>query len=567
MAIKTAIELEVKQPSLKGFKQELYEAKLAAEQAVMTFGEFSPEAIKATQKVAQLRDRMDDFNDRVSALNPDKFAQINTVVSSVARGFQAAQGAMALFGSESQNMEKTLVKLQGAMALAEGLEGLGKIEQQFLSIATTIKDNVINAFGSLQKAFNSLGIGLLLTTIGYLIDKLSSMKSEEELVKMRLDNMTKSVDYQTESLKKLNDETAKQVDFQLRLAEAMGKSVYEQYIIQIEGLETQVKQTQEKITKLTQEAEDKRNVVRNQFFSKTQEQRNKEIDEINKIYNPKILSLQKELQDKLNEQEILAAKEETRQKNEALAKQEKRNQLYQEQLRKNAELQKKIDEEEYQRLFELQQARLRNSEIINNIQSKGVQQQAKTTLGTANEVSIQLQEIEISKYDKLKAMAYLYHSEIARMASDSLDVLAALNENFAGRDEASQRKAFEISKKIRIASTIIDSTEGTVKAFKTAQESPITALFPGYPFVQAAIAAAWGVARVKQIQNTQWNSASFDTSNGGQSSPNISVSAPNMGTSSSLPQDNGGGRVYVLEGDISRVQNRMYKNRNVSVVE
>ena len=55
---------------------------------------------------------MEDFNDRVKALNPDKFAKVQTIVQGVSRGFQAAQGAMALFGSESEDLQKTLVKIQ-----------------------------------------------------------------------------------------------------------------------------------------------------------------------------------------------------------------------------------------------------------------------------------------------------------------------------------------------------------------------------------------------------------------------------------------------------------------------
>ena len=120
MAIKSTVELEVKS-NLKGFKGEIRQATIEAQEAVRTFGEFSPEAIEAEKRLAQLRDRMEDFNDRVSAVNPDKFAQVQTIVQGVARGFQAAQGAMALFGSESEDLQKTMVKLQGAMALADGL--------------------------------------------------------------------------------------------------------------------------------------------------------------------------------------------------------------------------------------------------------------------------------------------------------------------------------------------------------------------------------------------------------------------------------------------------------------
>lgn len=565
MAIKTAIELEVKQPTLKGFRQELREAKLAAEQAVMTFGEFSPEALKATQRVAELRDRMEDFNDRVTSLNPDKFSQLNIVVSSVARGFQAAQGAMGLFGEDSKNLEKTLVKLQSAMAFAEGLEGLGKLQQQFGAIALTIKESVLAAFGTFKAAISSLGIGALVASIGYVIEKLSTMKSEEELVQMRLDLMSKSVDNQSKSFEKLNEQVAQQVDFQLKLAQAMGASAYEQYIIEIEGLSKQIKNTNDTIITLTEERNKKIASINAQIFSKNAQERQKEIDSINNIYNPKILALQNEQNNKMQEMEILAAKETKRQEDEDKARREKNAQIAQEQARKNAEERKKLNEEEYQRLFELEKARERDRETINSITSKGIQLQNDLILGQAQEVSIKLQQIEIDKYDKLKTIAYLYHADIAQMAIDSLNVIAELNTQFANKDEASQKKAFDINKKIRIATTVIDSTEATLKAFKSAQDSPITSLFPGYPFVQAAIAAAWGVAKVKQIQNTQYSTSSVGNTNGG--TPNISIPTPSFNTGSTLGEDMGGGKVYVLEGDIRRVTQRVNANRMVSVSE
>jgi hypothetical protein len=150
-------------------KAEIRELTVAAQQAVMQFGEFSPEAMKAEHALAQARDRMDDFNDRVKAVNPDKFSQLNTVVSGVANGFQAAQGAMALFGDQSEDLEKTMVKLQGAMALTQGLEGLGKVQQQFRAIFTSIALGAKRAFAAIRAGIGSTGIGLILVALGAIV--------------------------------------------------------------------------------------------------------------------------------------------------------------------------------------------------------------------------------------------------------------------------------------------------------------------------------------------------------------------------------------------------------------
>lgn len=189
-----AIEIEVlpkgsADTTVKNFKQQLREAKIEAQQMVAQFGEFSNEALQAQQKVANLADQMDDFNDRVKALNPDKFARVQTVVNGIASGFSAAQGAMALFGSESEDLQKTLVKVQGAMALAQGLEGLGKVQQQFTTLAKDTLQAVIKAFSTLKGAIIATGIGALAVSLGLIVaywdeiaEALSGVSAEQKKV-------------------------------------------------------------------------------------------------------------------------------------------------------------------------------------------------------------------------------------------------------------------------------------------------------------------------------------------------------------------------------------------------
>ena len=241
MALTAAIDLTVKKPDFKSMKQEIRELTVAAQQAVMQFGEFSPEAIKAEQALAEARDRMDDFNDRVAAVNPDKFAQINTVVQGVARGFQAAQGAMALFGNESEDLQKTMVKLQGAMALAEGLEGLGKIQQQFGAIANNIKGGVIQAFQSLGRistlAFGALGVALTLIIANFdtlkkaILGLVPGLKTIANFVGNLVQQFTDFVGITSaaeRALDKLNKTTEKnneQLDREIALLQARGDQV------------------------------------------------------------------------------------------------------------------------------------------------------------------------------------------------------------------------------------------------------------------------------------------------------------------------------------------------------
>jgi len=206
MALNATIDLTVKKPDFKSMKSEIKELTLAAQQAVNQFGEFSPEAVKAEKALASARDRMDDFNDRVKAVNPDRFSQLQTVVSGVARGFQAAQGAMALFGNESKDLERTMIKLQGAMALADGLEGLGKIQQQFKAIFTDVIAGAKKAFAAIKAGIGSTGIGLIVIALGSIVAywdeiRFAIMGVSEETKKAKLEQ-----DKYNQSIKELNRE-------------------------------------------------------------------------------------------------------------------------------------------------------------------------------------------------------------------------------------------------------------------------------------------------------------------------------------------------------------------------
>ena len=91
-------------------------------------------------------------------------------------------------------------------------------------------------------------------------------------------------------------------------------------------------------------------------------------------------------------------------------------------------------------------------------------------------------------------------------AATTMNALIAINEltqAFAKENEASQKKAFKVNKAIGIANAIINTSVGVSKALASAP--------PPLNFINAAIVTASGVAAVKNIQKTQFNSSSFDT--------------------------------------------------------
>ena len=63
-------------------------------------------------------------------------------------------------------------------------------------------------------------------------------------------------------------------------------------------------------------------------------------------------------------------------------------------------------------------------------------------------------------------------------------------------------KGSKIAKGVAIAQATISGVEGTINAFKTASASPITTVFPGYPFVQAGLAAGFAAVNIATIKST-----------------------------------------------------------------
>ena len=190
-----AINLEAKTKgteSVKSLKTQIREATQDAAKMAQKFGEFSPQAIAAAKRVAELKDEMQDLQQRVQALNPDKFEAIGKVVGGVASGFSAAQGAMALFGAESEDVQKALLKVQGAMALAQGMQGLLDAGKQFKALG----QSAVGAFNSMttaSKAFLATGIGLLISGIAYVAANFDELAKSLGFAESEMDKMNKAM--------------------------------------------------------------------------------------------------------------------------------------------------------------------------------------------------------------------------------------------------------------------------------------------------------------------------------------------------------------------------------------
>lgn len=152
--------------SVKSVKAEL--RALQNEMAGLQVG--SDAFVKAAQKAGQLKDQIEDANMAVKAFNPEaKFQAFAGVLGGVANGFSAVQGAMALFDTENKDVEKAILKTQGAIAIATGVNGLMGMKDAFIILGNVIKTQVVAAFATMRAAIISTGILGLVVLIGTLI--------------------------------------------------------------------------------------------------------------------------------------------------------------------------------------------------------------------------------------------------------------------------------------------------------------------------------------------------------------------------------------------------------------
>jgi len=134
--------------SVGSLKKQLREAQAEVTALADKFGATSKEAITAAKRAAELKDAIGDAKALTEAFNPDaKFKALTASLSGVAGGFGAIQGAMALFGAESDNVQKTLLKVQSAMAISQGLQAVGESIDSFKQLGAVIQNSTL-----LQKA-------------------------------------------------------------------------------------------------------------------------------------------------------------------------------------------------------------------------------------------------------------------------------------------------------------------------------------------------------------------------------------------------------------------------------
>lgn len=255
----------------KSLRQELKALQTDLQSGNLTGAAFD-EGIK---KAALMKDQINDVNNRVKALATDGadvalkgFADMAT---GIVGGFAAAQGAMALFGSENEDLQKTLVKLQGATALLNGIQQVNNTLQgdsaamvslntAKTKILTFVQARYTAAVGASTGAMKvmrivgaSLGIGLIVAALGLLIANFDKVKKVitnlfpnlsklgsffKGLIQDFTDfiGITSEAERQFEKNEAASNKLSKEYDKQIEILEAMGGQEEKLYRVRLAKL-------------------------------------------------------------------------------------------------------------------------------------------------------------------------------------------------------------------------------------------------------------------------------------------------------------------------------------------
>jgi hypothetical protein len=536
IGIKVQVDASDVGKSVGSLKKQLREAQNEVTALSEKFGATSKEAINAAKKAAQLKDAIGDAKALTDAFNPDaKFKALTASLSGVAGGFAALQGAVGLFGNQAEAVEKTLLKVQSALALSQGLQAVGESIDSFKQLGAVVKTGVSNAFGTLRSAIISTGIGALVVGLGLLIANFETVKKVvlnfipglgklADFVGNLVNKVTDFVGITTEAGRataKLIEDNNKAIKNSERFLELNGDK-YDEY-------------TQRKI---------KANI---EFLKKQNEFKNDEqLSEVQKI------AFIKQAREKAN-REIAKADAD---RIEA-SKKVKKAELTQEQ---KENIQREKDFKEGQELIRREKelaANLTKTQVLGitaagkdaliqtQVVAKGVSDAILVTAQQQADAKKQLTDYE-KKLEQEKFDAQL------NLASQSLSIIGGLVDQNSAAGKA-----------IAVTQAIINTYQGASKA-----------LAQGGIFgpVAAAATIAAGLINVKKIISTKIPSAkgtgNVADSGGGSMSMSaapISPSAPIQNTVTSLSQQSinqmgsAAGRAYVVESDITNQQEKIIR--------
>jgi hypothetical protein len=182
----------------------------------------------AFKRLAAAKNEIKDLKMSIAAAG-NSIDTLQTSINSVASGFQALSGIVALVGTENEELVKTMVKLQAVSNIANAVAGFKDLNAVFTAIKVNLLTNPLFILAAILTAIGVTIVALKdkFEVFGKIVDGVgNAIKSVLSLVGL--------YSQKVEALNKMNDELTKKyeqqtatIERQMKIAQAEGKSTIE----------------------------------------------------------------------------------------------------------------------------------------------------------------------------------------------------------------------------------------------------------------------------------------------------------------------------------------------------
>lgn len=230
----------------QSLKNELKKLREEMQQVAVTSGVLSAEYLDLKNRAGQLDDTIKDVNADIANAGSDTRGIDNVIgsVTALAGGFSVVQGAAALFGDESEDLQKALLKVNAAMAIATGLQQVQNALTKQGSLVrladtaatyTQIAAQKIYTFVTGRATAATIGfkIALAATGIGLFVLGLLALNEALKGSTSDLDEATAAIERQNKALEASNELLDRRQRIDIANAELAGKA--ESDLIRIRG--------------------------------------------------------------------------------------------------------------------------------------------------------------------------------------------------------------------------------------------------------------------------------------------------------------------------------------------
>lgn len=552
--------------------------------------------IDTLKRLGAVKDEIGDLKAEIQAFagTDAKVAAFGNVIGGIASGFQAAQGAAALFGAESEDVQKALLKVQAAAALADGIKGIAAMGDSLKVASNVAKQLITQILGvetvtkvaaAAQRVWNAVmaanPIGLLIVGITALAGAIYGLTKAFE------DNATEADKAAAAAarLKSQNDELIKNIDNQITALSGLKEN--EEEIIRLKEKSLQISIQTAKTEFLAASDKIKEQEKELGFFdsitAKSLELVGMENarEALTKANSAESRKLAKEKYDEFNKLEAEYTKFTNEQKQKQIDKDKEAYQKRKDNLEKIGEQ----NFQNYQKELQQQKDEEAQSEYLDNLEKEKQKkqqeydaEQARIRMELDQSIADSKEKIRLENEEKEKQS----NEAITQAEQKGIEALTSLSAGyFAFRLRAAQGNEAE-ELKIRKRQFAVDKAFNIARAIQDGIRSVQAALTIPPPGGQilAGINAAIAAGNVAQIAATEFNgggsSASAPSFSGGNANfsqaPNISPASNNRtalnedGTVANGQKTTGPIQAYVVESQSAATAKRINKLTNQSKI-